>query len=199
MRNWAAEIQGPPKVSRGGNPSLEESNPIAPAPVMRPRRGGPAPRPGRMLRTGAGGPLGDLFGQSRQQRGQEWQRQPLFRRRRLHGARRFSEGAFATQALSYTLSSGGPAAAADQVVLKVAIAAAVANGRFVLPKTKVPHSIEVRGRRAPDTATMGGGAMKCSTISAKEQSLARPEGTVVCSGAAARGLGEPVEAVLQWK
>ena len=110
-----------------------------------------------------------------------------------------SEGAFATQALSYTLSSGGPAAAANQVVLKVAIAAAVANGRFVLPKTKVPHSIEVRGRRAPDTATMGGGAMKCSTISAKEQSLARPEGTVVCSGAAARGLGEPVEAVLQWE
>ena len=31
MRNLAAEIQGPQKISRGGNPSLEESNPIAPA------------------------------------------------------------------------------------------------------------------------------------------------------------------------
>ena len=106
-------------------------------------------------------------------------------------------GAFATQTFSYVLSSGGPAAA-RHVRMEVVISAAVANGRFVLPPTKVLHSIEVRGRRAPDTATMGGAAMQCCTVAPKEATLARPARTVVCSGAAPDGLDAPVEAVLEW-
>lgn len=100
-------------------------------------------------------------------------------------------GAFAWQTFAYTLSSH---------TMKVAISAAVTNGKFVLPSTtKVLHSIEVRGRRAPDTATMGGFAMKCSTVSAKDASLVRPAGTVVCSGTVPVGLDVPADAVLGWR
>jgi hypothetical protein len=105
-------------------------------------------------------------------------------------------GAFAKQSFSYTLSkeSGGTGQ-----VLNATIAAAAANGGFVLsPTRRVLHSIEVRGRRAPDVATMAGIDMSCSTVQAAQQSLARPAGTVVCTGVRSR-LDAAVEAVLRWR
>ena len=98
-------------------------------------------------------------------------------------------GAFATQAFAFEAAENR---------LTATIAGAVASGGFALPATKVRHSIELRGRSAPDSATMGGAAMACRTVAASAHSLARPAGTVLCSGGAAVGLGEPVAVVLTW-
>jgi hypothetical protein len=105
-------------------------------------------------------------------------------------------GAFATQTFSYTLLETGVAGAA---VMHATVSAAVSNGGFVLPKTQgVVHSIEVRGRRTPDSATFEGEEMVCITVQGSEHTLARPAGTVVCRAAMSIGLGEGAAAELRW-
>ena len=109
-----------------------------------------------------------------------------------------ASGAFATQTLAYTVApdSGGGAGGGEE--LRATIGAARANGGFELPATQVLHSLELRGRPVPSSATMGGAAMRCSATSAAQASVARPAGTVVCGGPARHGLGEAVEVLLRF-
>lgn len=99
-----------------------------------------------------------------------------------------ANGKFATQTFSYTIST-------DHEV-RASIAPAVSTGGFVLPRVKVLHSLEFRGRHVPRLATMGGVAMSC-TLS-QEHSITRPSGTVVCEGPTRYGLAQSVDIVLRF-
>ena len=79
------------------------------------------------------------------------------------------------------------------------IHAAKTNGGFVLPTAPLLHAIELRGWHVPTSATMGGAPMKCLTV-ASPGTLARPTGTVICTGpaSASYGLNQQVDVVLSF-
>ena len=111
-------------------------------------------------------------------------------------------GRYATQTFNFSLTK-------NPHRIKATIGAAVAVGGFTLPAShRVLHTVELRGRHAPNLATADGVEMNCTVVgwdptapgggkAVPGADLARPEGTTMCVAGAA-GLAETMQLVFEW-